>query len=80
MSTAPVAEPVPERPLPTPTRESQAYWDGMRAGRCMLQHCAGDGKARHEPRPGSGGRWRECWRRGAAAAACFRSALQAAWA
>ena len=37
---------VPERPLPTPTRESQSFWDGMREGRFMVQHCAGCGKAR----------------------------------
>ena len=37
MSTAAVT---PERPLPTPTRESQPFWDGMREGRFMLQHCA----------------------------------------
>ena len=30
----------PERPLPTPTRDSQPYWDGMREHRFMLQHCA----------------------------------------
>ena len=34
MSTAPQ----PERPMPTPTRESQAYWDGLREGKLMLQH------------------------------------------
>jgi uncharacterized protein len=43
--------PMPERPLPTPTRESQAYWDGMREGKLVLQHCAGCGKVRHYPRP-----------------------------
>lgn len=50
MST-PVTAPVPERPLPTPTRESQPYWDGLREGRLMLQHCARCGKVRHYPRP-----------------------------
>ena len=48
MSTAPF---VPERPLPTPSRESQPYWDGLREGRLMLQHCARCGKVRHYPRP-----------------------------
>ena len=33
MSTAPTSAPLPERPMPTPTRESQPYWDGMREGR-----------------------------------------------
>jgi uncharacterized OB-fold protein len=47
MSTAPL----PERPMPTPTRESQPYWDGMRDGKLMLQHCASCGKVRHYPRP-----------------------------
>jgi hypothetical protein len=50
MSTAATA-PAPERPLPTPTRESQPYWDGLREGRFMLQHCAACGKIRHYPRP-----------------------------
>jgi len=51
MSTAPASAPLPERPMPTPTRESQPYWDGMREGRFMLQHCASCGKVRHYPRP-----------------------------
>ena len=55
MSTAPAAAPAPapapERPLPVPTRESQPFWDGMREGRFMLQHCAACGKVRHYPRP-----------------------------
>ncbi len=41
----------PERPLPTPTRESQPFWDGLREGRFMLQHCTRCGKVRHYPRP-----------------------------
>jgi uncharacterized OB-fold protein len=52
MSTVSAATPpAPERPLPTPTRDSQPYWDGLREGRLMLQHCAGCGKVRHYPRP-----------------------------
>jgi hypothetical protein len=47
MSTAPQ----PERPMPTQTRDSQAYWDGLREGKLMLQHCASCGKVRHYPRP-----------------------------
>ena len=43
--------PAPERPMPTPTRESKPYWDGLREGRFMLQHCAACGKVRHYPRP-----------------------------
>jgi len=51
MNTTTAAPPLPERPLPTPTRESQPFWDGMREGRFMLQHCAACGKVRHYPRP-----------------------------
>ena len=47
MSTAPQ----PERPMPTPTRDSKAYWDGLREGKLMLQRCASCGKVRHYPRP-----------------------------
>lgn len=43
--------PAPERPLPTPTRESQPYWDGMREHKFRLQHCAACGQVRHYPRP-----------------------------
>ena len=51
MSVAPVSQSAPERPLPTPTRESQPHWDGMREGRFLLQHCSACGKVRHDPRP-----------------------------
>ena len=51
MSTTPIAAPAPERPLPTPTRESQPFWDGLREGRFLLQYCSGCGKVRHYPRP-----------------------------
>ena len=51
MSTTPIAAPAPERPLPTPTRESQPYWDGLREGRFLLQYCSGCSKPRHYPRP-----------------------------
>ncbi len=53
MSSTP-AQPAPpplDRPLPTPTRDSQPYWDGLREGRFMLQHCAACGQVRHYPRP-----------------------------
>ena len=43
--------PAPERPMPAPTRDSQPYWDGLREGRFVLQHCAACGKVRHYPRP-----------------------------
>lgn len=51
MSGTSLTAPAPERPMPVPTRESQPYWDGMREGRLMLQHCTGCGKVRHYPRP-----------------------------
>jgi uncharacterized OB-fold protein len=39
------------RPLPTPTRDSAPYWQGLLEGRLMLQSCAKCGKVRHYPRP-----------------------------
>ncbi len=51
MSSASTVSPAPERPMPTPTRESQPYWDGLREGRFMLQHCSACGRPRHYPRP-----------------------------
>jgi len=51
MTTSAATPPMPERPLPVPTRESQLYWDGLREGRFMLQHCTQCGKVRHYPRP-----------------------------
>ena len=41
----------PTRPLPTPTRESQPFWQGLKEGRLTLQSCAACGKVRHYPRP-----------------------------
>jgi uncharacterized OB-fold protein len=37
--------------LPTPTRESQPYWDSLREGVLRLQRCADCGQVRHYPRP-----------------------------
>ena len=37
--------------VPSPTTDSQPYWDGLRQGRLMLQRCADCGKVRHYPRP-----------------------------
>jgi len=36
---------------PSPSPDTQPYWDGLRAGRLMLQRCADCGKVRHYPRP-----------------------------
>jgi len=53
MSTvAPTAErPLPDRPLPRPTRESQPFWDGVREGKFMIQHCTACGRPRDYPQP-----------------------------
>ena len=37
--------------VPTPTSDTQPYWDGMAAGKLVLQRCADCGKVRHYPRP-----------------------------
>ena len=40
-----------EKLVPSPTPETQPYWDGLREGRLRLQCCADCGKVRHYPRP-----------------------------
>jgi uncharacterized OB-fold protein len=40
-----------EKLVPSPTPETQPYWDGLREGRLRLQRCADCGKIRHYPRP-----------------------------
>lgn len=37
--------------VPTPTIETQPYWDGLNEHRLRLQRCADCGKVRHYPRP-----------------------------
>ena len=37
--------------VPSPTPETQPYWDGLNEGRLRLQRCADCGKVRHYPRP-----------------------------
>jgi uncharacterized OB-fold protein len=37
--------------VPSPTIETQPYWDGLNEGRLRLQRCADCGKVRHYPRP-----------------------------
>lgn len=37
--------------VPTPTPDTQPYWDGLREHRLRLQRCADCGKVRHYPRP-----------------------------
>lgn len=40
-----------ERPLAPPNPDTAPYWDGLRAGRLLLQRCAACGTIRHYPRP-----------------------------
>lgn len=42
---------LPAKPQPAPTAVSQAFWDGTREGRLMLQRCGACGTIRHYPRP-----------------------------
>jgi hypothetical protein len=39
------------RLMPTPTADTQPFWDGLNAHRLRLQRCADCGKLRHYPRP-----------------------------
>lgn len=40
-----------EKLTPTPSAETQPYWDGLQQQRLRLQKCADCGKIRHYPRP-----------------------------
>ena len=40
-----------DKPLPTPTRESKPFWDGLKAHKLILQRCVQCKKVRHYPRP-----------------------------
>ena len=40
-----------EKPLPSPSAETQPYWDGMKEHRLVLQRCARCKQPRHYPRP-----------------------------
>ena len=46
MSTA-----LPERLGPTITPDTQFFWDGLKAGKLLIQRCDGCGVLRHPPRP-----------------------------
>ncbi|MBY0331255.1 MAG: OB-fold domain-containing protein [Acetobacteraceae bacterium] len=39
------------KPLPEISAETRPYWDGLAAGRLLLQRCTGCGAIRHYPRP-----------------------------
>lgn len=40
-----------EKLVPSPSLETQPYWDGLNERRLRLQRCAECGKVRHYPRP-----------------------------
>jgi uncharacterized OB-fold protein len=40
-----------QRPLPQPTKDTQPYWDGARAGKLLVQRCGGCGRYQFYPRP-----------------------------
>lgn len=40
-----------DAPLPVPTPDSLPYWEGLRAGKLLLQRCGDCGLVRHYPRP-----------------------------
>jgi len=46
-----MADQAPAKPLPEPTPDTQPYWDGLRAGKLLIQSCASCGKLRFYPRP-----------------------------
>ena len=41
----------PARPMPEISPLTRPYWDGLAAGRLLLQRCTGCGRIRHYPRP-----------------------------
>jgi uncharacterized OB-fold protein len=43
--------------VPSPTAETQPYWDGLNEKRLRLHRCADCGKVRHYPRPVCDGCW-----------------------
>ena len=42
---------LPDKPRPEPTHENQAYWDGLKAHRLLVQQCSNCRQLRHYPRP-----------------------------
>jgi len=47
----PVADAKPPRPRPAITRDNAFWWEGIKAGRLLIQRCGGCGTLRHPPRP-----------------------------
>ena len=46
-----MAEATYSKPVPSPTQESKPFWDGLLAGKLVLQSCGSCGRIRHYPRP-----------------------------
>ena len=47
----PEAATKPPRPRPGITRDNAFWWEGVQAGKLLIQRCAGCGTLRHPPRP-----------------------------
>ena len=45
-----MSEAAPAKPLPFPDRDSQPFWEGLRAGELRVQRCGGCGALRWPPR------------------------------
>jgi uncharacterized OB-fold protein len=41
----------PPRPRPATTRDNAFWWEGVEAGKLLIQRCGGCGTLRHPPRP-----------------------------
>ena len=41
----------PAKPTPEISTLTRPYWDGLAAGKLLLQRCTGCGRIRHYPRP-----------------------------
>jgi uncharacterized OB-fold protein len=39
------------KPVPNPSPDTQPYWDGLAAGKLLIQRCTACGTLRHYPRP-----------------------------
>ena len=50
-TAAPAPEAKPPRPRPAITRDNAFWWEGVEAGKLLVQRCGGCGTLRHPPRP-----------------------------
>lgn len=46
-----MSDTITERPRTPPTADTQPFWDGLAAGKFLLQRCTACGTIRHYPRP-----------------------------